>query len=75
VSTKTKMDTTPTGRRRNRSLPAALKREIVVASFARVGIGTKWWYCRGCVIEIKPTRLGLALRVHEVESRNLQPRR
>jgi transposase len=34
VSTKPVMDTTGTGRRRNRSWPEALKREIVAASFA-----------------------------------------
>jgi transposase len=34
VSTKTVMDTTATGRRRNRTWPEALKREIVAASFA-----------------------------------------
>jgi transposase-like protein len=34
MSTNTKMDTTPTGRRRNRSWPEGLKREIVAASFA-----------------------------------------
>jgi transposase len=34
VSTKAVMDTTATGRRRNRSWPEALKREIVAASFA-----------------------------------------
>jgi transposase-like protein len=34
VSTKAVMDTTSTGRRRNRSWPEALKREIVAASFA-----------------------------------------
>jgi hypothetical protein len=34
VSTKTAMDTTPTGRRRNRSWPEAVKREIVAASSA-----------------------------------------
>jgi transposase-like protein len=34
VSTKSVMDTTATGRRRNRSWPEALKREIVAASFA-----------------------------------------
>jgi transposase-like protein len=28
------MDTTPTGRRRNRSWPEAVKREIVAASYA-----------------------------------------
>jgi transposase-like protein len=35
VSTKRVMDTTPTGRRRNRSWPEAVKREIVAASCAR----------------------------------------
>jgi transposase len=34
VSTNAVMDTTGTGRRRNRSWPEALKREIVAASFA-----------------------------------------
>jgi transposase len=34
VSTKPVMDTTPTGRRRNRSWPEAVKREIVAASYA-----------------------------------------
>jgi transposase-like protein len=34
VSTKAVMDTTGRGRRRNRSWPEALKREIVAASFA-----------------------------------------
>jgi transposase len=34
VSTKSGMDITSTGRRRNRSWPDALKREIVAASFA-----------------------------------------
>jgi transposase-like protein len=34
VSTKSVMDTTATGRRRNRAWPEALKREIVAASFA-----------------------------------------
>ena len=34
MSTKSIMDTTATGRRRNRSWPEALKREIVAASFA-----------------------------------------
>ena len=34
MSTKSVMDTTATGRRRNRSWPEALKREIVAASFA-----------------------------------------
>jgi transposase len=34
VSTKSVMGTTPTGRRRNRSWPQALKREIVAASYA-----------------------------------------
>jgi len=34
VSTKSVMGTTVTGRRRNRSWPEALKREIVAASFA-----------------------------------------
>jgi len=34
VSTKTVMDTSSTGRRRNRSWPEALKREIVAASLA-----------------------------------------
>ena len=34
MSTKSVMDTTGTGRRRNRSWPEALKREIVAASFA-----------------------------------------
>ena len=34
MSTKTVMDTTATGRRRNRTWPEALKREIVAASFA-----------------------------------------
>jgi Transposase len=34
VSTKSVMDTTPTGRRRNRSWPEAVKREIVAASNA-----------------------------------------
>ena len=34
MSTKAVMDTTGTGRRRNRSWPEALKREIVAASFA-----------------------------------------
>jgi len=34
VSTKSVMGTTATGRRRNRSWPEALKREIVAASFA-----------------------------------------
>jgi transposase-like protein len=34
VSTKLVMDTTATGRRRNRSWPEALKREIVAASYA-----------------------------------------
>jgi len=34
VSTKSVMDITSTGRRRNRSWPDALKREIVAASFA-----------------------------------------
>jgi transposase len=34
VSTKAVMDTTGTGRRRNRSWPEALKREIVAASYA-----------------------------------------
>ena len=35
MSTKSVMDTTPTGRRRNRSWPEAVKREIVAASYAR----------------------------------------
>jgi len=41
VSTKAVMDTTGSGRRRNRSWPEALKREIVAASLAarRVGFG------------------------------------
>ena len=34
MSTKSVMDTTATGRRRNRAWPEALKREIVAASFA-----------------------------------------
>ena len=34
MSTKPVMGTTPTGRRRNRSWPEALKREIVAASYA-----------------------------------------
>ena len=34
MSTKSVMGTTATGRRRNRSWPEALKREIVAASFA-----------------------------------------
>lgn len=34
MSTKSIMDTTATGRRRNRAWPEALKREIVAASFA-----------------------------------------
>ena len=34
MSTKSVMDTTAAGRRRNRSWPEALKREIVAASFA-----------------------------------------
>ena len=34
MSTKPVMDTTATGRRRNRSWPEALKREIVAAAFA-----------------------------------------
>jgi hypothetical protein len=35
VSTKPVMGTTPTGRRRNRSWPEALKREIVAASYCQ----------------------------------------
>ena len=34
MSTKSVMDTTATGRRRNRAWPEALKREIIAASFA-----------------------------------------
>lgn len=34
MSISSDVDTTPTGRRRNRSWPAALKREIVAASYA-----------------------------------------